>query len=206
MPYVFAHSKGLKVAADQVLAGRRLHLAHDFDGAAWDMYESMRDILKQLECDNNILTLPADVMRTFQFIFDGHGWNSRTGAVRFVLRCTQTKRDHNSTRNARDPIFFLGDDKHLFLEKAMSIGEAEGVSMSQRMYAGLRITEWPASEMPAHVQADVDFLPLACISYAGSLVHVVALSHNVLCVAVQGARVEYVKKKKTFPYNLLERR
>ena len=80
-----------------MLEGRTLHLAHDFDGAAWDLWEQARDLLLQLERQNNLIELPAGTLRTPQLIFDGHGWCSRAGAVRFVLRCTQTARGHTTT-------------------------------------------------------------------------------------------------------------
>ena len=67
-------------------------------------------MLAQVERDQNLLTLPAGELRQLQLIFDGHGWTSKSGAVRFVLRCTQTTKDHNSDRNARTPIFIVGDD------------------------------------------------------------------------------------------------
>ena len=167
VPWTFRNSSQIKAAADGVLDGRTLHLAYDFDGAAWDMWEQARELLIQLEQDHNLLPLPAGVLRTMQIIFDGHGWSSRTGAVRFVLRCTQTEHDHNATRNARNPIFALGTDKHEWLEKCMRIGEKQGplatVSMHQRLYDGLVVTERRPADMPAHVRADKDFLPLACI-------------------------------------------
>ena len=175
VPFVFRNSSQIKAAADRVLDGRTLHLAYDFDGAAWDLWEQARDLLVQLEGDRNLLSLPTGVLRTLQLIFDGHGWNSRTGAVRFVLRCTQTEHDHNATRNARNPVFALGSDKHEWLEKLMRIGE-EGrlpceqiVSMRARMYNGLVVTERQEADMPAHVRADPDFLPLAMIECASDL-------------------------------------
>eukprot|EP00966_Prymnesium_polylepis_P284235 6566102-Prymnesium_polylepis.1 len=73
----------MKKAADRVLEGRTLHLAFDFDGAAWDLFDQARDLLRQLEYDGNLLVLPPGVLRTLQIIFDGHGWTSRAGAVRF---------------------------------------------------------------------------------------------------------------------------
>ena len=166
VPYVFRNSQQMKRAADLVLEGRTLHLAFDFDGAAWDLWDQARDLFQQLERDGNLLELPAGVLRSLQIIFDGHGWTSRTGAVRFVLRCPQTLRDHNATRNARNPIFALGSDKHAHLERMLAIGEEKGISMSQRLYSGLKVTERQPTEMPAHVQADELFLPLAMIQCA----------------------------------------
>lgn len=163
-PFCFRNSSQMKAAADAVLEGRTLHLSHDFDGAAWDLWEQARDLLEQLERDGNLVELPVGAIRNLQIIFDGHGWNSRTGAVRFVLRCTQTLRDHNATRNARTPIFALGSDKHAHLEKMMAIGGER--SMHSLLYGGLKVTEHPAASMPQHVQDDELFLPLACIGCA----------------------------------------
>ena len=42
--------------------------------------------LKQLERDANIAPLLDGTKRVLQIIFDGHGWTSSSGAVRFVLR------------------------------------------------------------------------------------------------------------------------
>jgi hypothetical protein len=166
VPYIFRNSQQMKKAADLVLEGRTLHLAFDFDGAAWDLFDQARDLLRQLEYDGNLLVLPPGVLRTLQIIFDGHGWTSRSGAVRFVLRCTDTERDHNATRNARNPIFALGSDKHAHLERMLAIAEEKGISMSQRLYSGLKVTERQPTDMPAHVQSDELFLPLACIECA----------------------------------------
>ena len=91
-------------------------------------------------------------------------------------------RDHNSTRYGRDLIFFLGSDKHAFLEKALAIGGAD--SMYSHMLAGVRVVQHEASEMPAHVQADADYLPLACIECAPSacpyVIHMYVVLH-LLC-------------------------
>jgi hypothetical protein len=118
-------------------------------------------LLTMLEKDSNMLVLPPSVKRVLQLIFDGHGFLSRSGAVRFSVRSPHTIKDHNATRNARDPIFFIGTDKHLYLEKAVQIGGED--SLSAHMYAGVIVTETDPAEMPAHVQSDKDYLPLACI-------------------------------------------
>ena len=163
-PRVFPWHGKIVAAGKEVLDGRKLHLGVDFDGAAWDFLETADDILTALEKDANILVLPPSVRRVLQLIFDGHGFLSRSGAVRFTLRSPHTKRDHNSTRNARDPIFFIGTDKHAYLEKALRIGGPD--SMYAHMVAGLTVTEQKPSDMPQHVQDDVDFLPLACVGCA----------------------------------------
>lgn len=167
MPYVFPDANGIAAAANRVLLGRQLHLAIDFDGAAWDLWDAMRDLLAQLERHQNLIELPQDQLLTFQFIFDGHGWSSTSGAVRFVLRCVNTARDHNSPFNSRDPIFFLGADKHQHLECAMKLGGVD--SMRSRMYCGLSVSFRSAWELPKHVQDDLHFLPLACIGCANML-------------------------------------
>ena len=164
VPYCFRNSEEIAAAADRVLDGRTLHLAHDFDGAAWDLWESSRDLLMQLERDGNLLHLPAGALRVLQLIFDGHGWNSRVGACRFVLRCTHTMRDHNATRNARNPIFALGSDKHAHLMRMMEIGGDD--SMMARLYGGLVVKERALEDMPAHIQAQPLFCALAMIECA----------------------------------------
>ena len=167
VPFVFRNSKQCKQAADLVLEGRTLHLAHDFDGSAWDLWEQARDLLGQLERQGNILELPAGVLRELQLIFDGHGWHSRAGAVRFVLRCPQTRLDHNATRNARTPIFALGSDKWAHLVRMMKIGGEN--SMWVKLHEGLVVTEVKKEELPAHVQADEDYWPAACLKCAARI-------------------------------------
>eukprot|EP00966_Prymnesium_polylepis_P325148 7381131-Prymnesium_polylepis.1 len=48
----------------------------------------------------------------------------------------------------------------------LAIAEEKGISMSQRLYSGLKVTERQPTDMPAHVQSDELFLPLACIECA----------------------------------------
>ena len=142
VPRVFPHHAKVVAAADRVLDGRRLFLAVDFDGAAWDVTRMASDLLGMLAGDDNLIALPAGEMRVLQLIYDGHGFTSASGAVRFTLRSPHTKRDHNATRNAFDPIFFIGTDKHLYLEKAVAIGGEE--SLRSVAYKGLTVT--PPSE------------------------------------------------------------
>ena len=101
-----------------------------------------------------------------QLIYDGHGFTSASGAARFCLRSPHTKRSHNATRNAFDPIFFLGSDKHLYLEKAVAIGGAD--SLRSHAYAGLKVTTEPAASQPAHVQADTELCDILCTRYVES--------------------------------------
>ena len=161
VPRVFASPAAVRAAADSVLSGRTLHLAQDFDGAAWCLLEMAADVLAQLAKDKNLLTLPSGELRVLQLIFDGHGFISRCGAVRFLVRSPHTIRDHNIRRNARDPIFFMGEDKHHHLEKAIEIGGDH--SMKSHFYNGLHVSVRKPSEMPLHVQADKDYLPFACV-------------------------------------------
>ena len=156
-PVFPCHAK-IVAAGDRILDGRRLFLAADFDGAAWDVTGIARLLLNQLAKDDNLLPLPAQFRRVLQLIYDGHGFTSAAGAVRFVLRCPHTKRDHNATRNAYDPIFFIGTDKHLYLEKAVAIGGEN--SLRSHAYAGLTATELPVQEMPEHVRKEQDALDL----------------------------------------------
>ena len=165
VPFVFPYPKKIAEAATYVMGGRTLNLAYDFDGAAWDMWSSMNDLLTDLEYDKNLLVLPPGSLRVMQVIFDGHGWTSKAGACRFTLRCVHTERDHNATRNAVDPMFMIGSDKHEHLSRGVKVGD-HGTSMHDRMYAGLTVTQRSPSEMPAHVRADELFLPLASIECA----------------------------------------
>ena len=160
-PRIFPRHQLVVSAMNNVLAGRKLHLAFDFDGAAWDFLQSADDLLKQLDRDANLLPLLNGTLRVLQIIFDGHGWSSKSGAVRFVLRSPHTIRDHNATRNSRDPIFYIGCDKHASLEKAVRIGGLE--SLWAYFMAGTTITELDVADLPAHVQEDTDFAELACI-------------------------------------------
>ena len=163
-PYVFKDRNQIVATANQLLEGRTLHLAQEFDGAAWDVRESCADVLAQASRDNNLLDLPLGWLRNIQIIFDQHGWTAKTGAVRFVTRCTQLVTNHNDPRNSRDPIFYLGEDKTQHLLRAIAIGG--DCSFQQRMRDGLFVKETPASEMPPHVQADPDFCALARIECA----------------------------------------
>jgi hypothetical protein len=113
-----------------------------------------------LEC------LPHQVL---QIIYDGHGFTSASGAVRFVLRSPHTKRDHNATRNAFDPIFFIGTDKHRYLEKAVAIGGED--SLRSHCYAGLTVTEKPVHELPEHIRNEPDLLPLLRLEYKFNPTH-----------------------------------
>ena len=107
-----------------------------------------------------MLVLPPSVQRVLQLIFDGHGFLSRSGAV----RSPHSIRDHNATRYARDPLFFIGTNKHQYLEKAVQIGGED--SLSAHMYAGLRVTERKPEDLPAHVRAAAHFLAAARIECA----------------------------------------
>jgi len=97
-------------------------------------------------------------------MLNGHGFTSRIGALRFVLRCTHSITDHNARRNGRDPIFIMGTDKHGDLDKAVRIGGDS--SLHAHMYQGLRITIQDPSTMPPHVQQDIDYLVYACVECA----------------------------------------
>ena len=77
-PRVFPAHAAIVAAGERVLEGQKLHLAHDFDGAAWCFLDLADDILSQLERDANMLVLPPSVMRAPQLIFDGHGFLSRS--------------------------------------------------------------------------------------------------------------------------------
>lgn len=165
VPYVFRDPRQISNALSKVLEDHTLHLAYDFDAAAWDLWDMARNLLLQLERDQNLLELPDGEMLVLQLIFDGHGWHTRCGAVRFTLRCPLTLEDHNSTRNARDPIFALGTDKCADLAKCVKVGGEQ--SMESRMYQGLEVTEAAVEDMPVHVQRDALFLPLARIRCAG---------------------------------------
>jgi len=48
-------------------------------------------------------------------------------------------------RYARDAIFYMGHDKHAFLEKAVKIGGES--SLHTKMYDGLEVTKIPEEEM-----------------------------------------------------------
>ena len=50
-----------------------------------------------------------------------------------------------SHRYARDAIFYMGNDKHAFLEKAVKIGGES--SLHARMYEGLEVTKIPEEDM-----------------------------------------------------------
>lgn len=157
VPFPFKNSAQIRAAGKDVIAGRTLHLADDIDGAAWDALDMGADVLHQAAKDNNLLELPKGEMRELQVIFDGHGWTSRSGATRFLVRTPHTKFDHNSGRYGRDVIFYMGHDKHAFLEKAIRIGGED--SLHSRMYDGLKVDTIKEEEMPEcereHAAADL---------------------------------------------------
>ena len=70
--------------------------------------------------------------------------------MRFVLRTPHTIKDHNSTRNGRDPIFFIGTDKHAYLEKAVRIGGNDSLHFA--MNEGMRVTEIDDDDLPDHLR------------------------------------------------------
>jgi len=158
-------SGGARCGRPRVLDGRRLFLAVDFDGAAWDVTRMASDLLAMLAKGNNLIDLPTGQLRVVQLIYDGHGFLSSGGAVRFTLRSPHTQRGHNATGNALDPIFFIGTDKHAYLEKAVAIGGDD--SLRARAYEGLKVTEIPedkrAELLPTHVAENEDLAPLLCI-------------------------------------------
>ena len=165
VPRIFPTPPEVRAAADRVLDGRRLLLAVDFDGAAWDVTRMAYDLLAMLAKGNNLIDLPTGQLRVVQLIYDGHGFLSSGGAVRFTLRSPHTKRAHNATCNALDPIFFIGTDKHAYLEKAVSIGG--DASLRAYAYKGLEVTEIPedtrAEHLPTHITENQDLAPLMCI-------------------------------------------
>ena len=99
VPFPFKNAAQVRAAGKEVIEGRTLHLAQDFDGAAWDCFASAKDVLEVAASDNNLLALPqgsaADALgllslRALQLMFDGHGWSSRGGVCRFLLRTPHT--------------------------------------------------------------------------------------------------------------------
>jgi hypothetical protein len=165
VPRIFPSAPEVRAAADRVLDGRRLFLAVDFDGAAWDVTRMASDLLAMLAKGKNLINLPTGQLRVVQLIYDGHGFLSSGGAVRFTLRSPHTKHGHNATGNALDPIFFIGTDKHAYLEKAVAIGGDD--SLRARAYEGLKVTEIPedrrAELLPTHVAENEELAPLLCI-------------------------------------------
>ena len=56
----------------QCWRGRTLHLSHDFDGAAWDLWEQARDLLSQLERDGNLVELPVNLRLVGHLPYGGY--------------------------------------------------------------------------------------------------------------------------------------
>ena len=63
VPRIFPDASHVRGAADRILDGRRLFLAVDMDGAAWDVTRIGRDLLGMLAADDNLIMLPAGKMR-----------------------------------------------------------------------------------------------------------------------------------------------
>lgn len=166
MPYPLKDDKEIARAADGLLLGRTMMLSDvDIDGvkdgACFDILDMGRDLLWQAKDQGTLLDLPLGIDRELQMITDGTGWQSRTGCMRTILRCTQLSHGANDIQNARDGIFILGSDKHRHVEQAMEIGGDR--SYSRRMYDGLVVTTTPEAELPEHVRADKVFAVLAAI-------------------------------------------
>lgn len=70
------------------------------------------------------------------------GFFARTHTM-YVHMCTYTQITPH--RYARDVIFYMGEDKHAFLEKAVKIGGDS--SLHARMHDGLAVTQVPDEEM-----------------------------------------------------------
>ena len=62
-------------------------------------------------------------------------------------------------------VFFIGTDKHAYLEKAVAIGGDE--SLRARAYEGLKVTEIPEADraelLPTHVTENEELAPLMAI-------------------------------------------
>ena len=74
-----------------------------------------------------------------QILFDQHGWTSRVGMTRWLVRCTNTVRNHNNPRYARNTHTMLGPDKWRWLFLAASMGGE--LSVRSRVEAGARVRE-----------------------------------------------------------------
>ena len=72
--------------------------------------------------------LSDDSELTFQLLFDQHGWPSRVGMTRWLVRCTNTMRNHNNPRYARNTHTVLGPDKWRWLFEAASMGGGKACS------------------------------------------------------------------------------
>ena len=79
--------------------------------------------------------------------------------------CADKCSGHNATCDALEPMFFIGTDKHAYLEKAVSIGG--DVSLRAYAYKGLEVTEIPedkrAELLPKSITENEDLAQLICI-------------------------------------------
>ena len=150
-PHVFQGDKSISAALSTLCEDHELQLSvpsqDGIDWAGWYLIDIARDVIAQAAGDDNLRPVKVGLSRRLQMIFDAHGWTSASGATRFMLRCPDTKEQHNSTRYARDVSFYVGRDKHSELEKAVHLGGVRG--MWHTLLGGCRISQTPAVNLPS---------------------------------------------------------
>ena len=113
-PKPFRTDKEIADAIYATFNDRELHLTlptrDGYEGAAFDIIDAARDVLRQAELDNNLRALAHGRKRRLQVVFDKLRWSSGLSMTRWNLRTPDTVRDHNSTRYGRDMMNYQGDD------------------------------------------------------------------------------------------------
>ena len=146
--------------------GRQIYLTvpsrDGFEGAAFDVKVSARDVLKQAQ--GKLREVPAGGKRRLHMLFDRHGWTKRNGMVRWMLRTPDLCEDHNSPLYGRDVMPYLGDDKHAWLDTAVDMGGDN--SMRKQVRAGTRVLPRP---LPPVMELDDEMCAAQSINYAEAL-------------------------------------
>ena len=97
----------------------------------------------------NLRVVQPGELRVLQLMFDAHGWTSRAGLTRFVLRTPDTLRNHNNPMFGQEPIVFLGKDKTPALRLATKIGGDNSLHSVVWREGNLIVTELSGAERAA---------------------------------------------------------
>ena len=93
-PFVFKLPEEIKRQMALSLGGAKLYLASEaidgVDAAAWDFCDTASRVLRCAAEVGNLRDLKPGELRVLQLMFDAHGWTSRAGLTRFVIRTPHT--------------------------------------------------------------------------------------------------------------------
>ena len=125
MPNPLTDDKAIAAAIKGTLHDHNLYLTipsrDGFEGAAFDMLDVGRDVLKKAAADDNLRTLPPGRRRRLQLLFDKMGWSSQKPMTRWTMRTPDTKTSHNAVRYGKDMMTLTVDDCHQWMDMAVSL-------------------------------------------------------------------------------------